>query len=100
VREVIDGGPDSLAPERETDDYPTLAAWYSGFAYAEHYRKVVLAQCREIERAKAASSGTKTSEARLDDLARLHPIYLDFLATHLKGRAEWEAAFLAQGGLR
>ena len=38
-------GETALAPDRESDDYAVLAAWYSGFAYAEHYRKVVQAQC-------------------------------------------------------
>ena len=89
-----------LAPERETDDYPTLAAWYRGaFSWAEHYRKVVLAQARELIRAQAAVEGTKITEARIDDLARTHPLYLQFLETHLRGRADFEAAFLAQGGM-
>ena|SRR5687767_15779867 len=96
--EVIHEEPQALAPERESDDYPVLAAWYSGFAFAEHYRKVTLAQCREILRAKYR--GEKITEARLEDLSRTHPIYLDYLSTHLKGRTEWEAAFLAQGGMR
>ena len=100
-----------LAPERETDDYPTLAAWYRGaFSWAEHYRKVVLAQCRELIRAQnalelaAERSPTDKppkplTEARIDDLARTHPLYLQFLETHLRGRADFEAAFLAQGGM-
>ena len=89
-----------LAPERETDDYPTLASWYSGFSFCEHYRKVVLAQTRELVRAEYAAAEQKITEARLDDLARTHKLYLDYLAVHLKGRAEWEAQFLAQGGMR
>lgn len=89
-----------LAPERESDDYPTLASWYSGFSFCEHYRKVMLAQVREIVRAEFAAAEQKITEARLDDLARTHTLYLDYLATHLKGRALWEQEFLSQGGMR
>lgn len=89
----------SLIPERETEDYPTLAAWYSGYSFAEHYRKVVQAQCQEIVRAKGAVDGQKLTEARIEALARLHPIYLDYLATHLRGRILWEAEYRAAGGL-
>ena len=82
------------------DEYHDLAAWYSGFAYAESYRKVVLAACREVVRAGAVLSGQKVTEARLDDLARVHPSYLEYLEVHLRGRTRWEQAFLAQGGMR
>ena len=92
-------GETALAPDRESDDYAVLAAWYSGFAYAEHYRKVVQAQCRELVRGTYATKGEKITEARLDDLARLHPIYLDYLARHLAGRTKWEAEYRAAGGL-
>ena len=86
-------------PKRETDDPATLYAWYGPYGWCENYRKVVLAQCREIERAKAATSGGKVTESRLEDLARLNPIYLQFLADHLKGRQEYEHAFLSQQGM-
>ena len=92
-------GETALAPDRESDDYAVLAAWYSGFAYAEHYRKVVQPQCRELVRGTYATKGEKITEARLDDLARLHPIYLDYLARHLAGRTKWEAEYRAAGGL-
>ncbi len=71
-------------PECDTSDPAQLEAWYGNFGYADHYRKVVIANCQEIERAKA--SGEKITESRLDALARLNPIYLTFLATHLDGR--------------
>lgn len=86
-------------PERESDAWEVLCAWYSGFAYAEHYRKVVLADCRELIRAQYALRETKVSEARLDDLSRIHSSYLDFLARHLEGRILYERAFLARGGM-
>ena len=91
---------DVLVPDRTDDDYPTLAAWYSGYSYAEHYRKVVLAQVRELVRADFALRGEKCTESRLDDLARIHPTYLSFLHDHLLGRTKYEKAFLEQGGMR
>lgn len=75
-----------------------LAAWYSGFSFAEHYRKVVLAGCKEALRAQAALDGEKLTEARLDDLARIHPSYLGYLAFHLDGRTQWEAEVIALRG--
>lgn len=105
MERVVEGEPiylnapeTSAIPDRNTEDYPTLAAWYSGFAFAEHYRKVCLALCKEALRAKHA--GEKITESRLEDLARTHPAYLDYLRRHLEGRTLWEAAFLQQGGMR
>lgn len=77
--------------EPESDAPEVLAAWHSGFAYAETYRKVTLAHCRELERAKAAAAETKVSEARLDDLALTNPLYLAYLARQLQGRVKYEA---------
>lgn len=76
----------------------SLAAWYSGFSFAEHYRKVVLAGAKEAVRAQATADGEKVTEARLDDLARLHPSYLEYLAFHLEGRMAWERTVLERGG--
>lgn len=86
--------------DRESDDPAVLAAFYSGFAYAEHYRKVVLSQCREIVRAKHELAGKRITEARLDDLARTHPIYLEYLEKHLRGRILWEEEVKREGGMR
>lgn len=75
----------------EPDDDPAvLAALYSGYAYAEHWRKVVLSSCREIIRAGASLQNHKVTEARLEDLSRVHPKYLEFLTIHLRGRIAWE----------
>ena len=82
------------------ESYEELAAFFSGFAYSETYRKVVLAACREAVRAGAAVSGQKVTGARLDDLARVHPAYLDYLTRHLRGRILWEREFLKMGGMR
>lgn len=89
----------SLAPSAEVVELPRcvhsdpadLAAWHSAFGYAEHYRKIVLANAKEIVRATAALEDVKLTEARIEDLARQHPIYLDFLARNLDGRRLYEA---------
>jgi hypothetical protein len=87
-----------VAPERDTDDDATLYAWYGPYGWCENYRKVTLAQCREIVRAQYALKNEKVTESRLDDLARTHALYLDFLATHLKGRQQYEHAYLKARG--
>ncbi len=73
-------------PDCDTNDPGSLEAWYAPYGFCESYRKVVLSNCREIVRASAALAGQKISEARIDDLARTHANYLDFLAVHLQGR--------------
>jgi hypothetical protein len=72
-------------PGLDLSDPANLEAFYGNFAFFDHYRKSVLAQCYELERAKVPD-GAKVTEARLENLARLNPIYLDFLATHFQGR--------------
>ena len=61
------------------------------------YRKVLQANCREVIRAKYALGGEKITETRLDDLSRLHPAYLEYLATHLAGRTLFERERIKQG---
>jgi hypothetical protein len=75
-------------PALDLTDPAQLEAFYGNFAFFDHYRKSVLAECREIIRAKFV--GEKITEARLDDLARLHKNYLDFLAEHFTGRHQRE----------
>lgn len=77
-------------PPLNLDDPAQLEAFYGNFAFFDHYRKSVLAECYEIERAKAAQAGEKVTEARLENLARLHPNYLDFLGQHFNGRHQRE----------
>ena len=84
----------------ETDDFHELAAFYSGYAFYESYRKIVLASCKEVIRAKYLMANQKITQDRIDDLAHLHLAYLDFIARHLVGRKAYERAFLAQGGMR
>jgi hypothetical protein len=92
VTEIIEGpDPDG--------SYESLAALYSGFAYAEHWRKVVLASCTEAIRAGASLQKQRISEARLKDMARVHPAYLSYLERHLRGRMAWEAEVKKEGGI-
>lgn len=77
-------------PDLDLTDPANLEAFYGNYAMFDHYRKSVLAQCYELERAKATQSTEKTTEAKLENLARLNPIYLDFLATHFRGREQRE----------
>lgn len=90
---------DIVVPEPD-DDPALLAALYSGFSPMEDWRKVVLATCRELVRASAAVAGRKLSEARIDDLARTHHSYLEFLETSLRGKVLWERNVKESGGMR
>jgi (2Fe-2S) ferredoxin len=94
------GPPDLVIPERQTENYEELCAWYSGFSFCEHYRKVVQAQCEAIVRAQLTEAGEKVTDRIVEMKARLHPGYLAYLERHLYGRILWERAFLAQGGMR
>ena len=75
-------------PPLDLEDPANLEAFYGNFAFFDHYRKSILAQCRELVRAKCV--GEKITEARIDDLARTLPLYLDFLAEHFVGREKRE----------
>lgn len=85
------------------DDPASLGAWFGNFGYAEHFRKVVLASCREAARARASliaekSPGAKMpSEAKLDDVARTSDRYVDWLIYTLAGRKLWENNVLTSG---
>jgi len=85
-------------PDRENSEDPAvLAAWYGPFGWADHLRKVTLANCSEMIRAQYALADLKLSEARLDALSRVHPAYLKFLAVHLEGRILWEREVIKRG---
>ena len=70
-------------PMCDTSNPADLEAWFGNFGYADYFRKVVLASCKEIARAKATE---KLSEAKLDDLAHTSDNYVDFLIQCLEGR--------------
>jgi hypothetical protein len=72
-----------LVPLCDTSNPADLEAWFGPFGYADHFRKVVLSNCAEIIR---ASTNGKLSEARIDQLAHTHTLYVDFLIQCLTGR--------------
>jgi hypothetical protein len=74
-------------PAVDFSDPAALEAMYGNYSFFDHYRKVVLASCEELIRGRAAADGEKITEKRIESLARLHPNYLDFLATHYEGRS-------------
>lgn len=78
-------------PECDFTNPGDLAAWYGNFGYDEKFRKVRLANARELIRARAALVEATISEARIDDLARQEKTYLDYLAYNLRGRQIYEA---------
>ena len=88
---------DLEVPDPDLTDPAILASFYSGFAFYEHWRKVVLAQCEELVRAKFAAQDVKITETRIQSLARLHAGYLGFLETHLHGRISWEREVQKKG---
>jgi hypothetical protein len=67
-----------------------LESWYGPFSFFDHYRKIVLADAKEIIRAKSvagAKQGDKAiTEARIEDLSRTSDLYVNFLELHLAGR--------------
>jgi hypothetical protein len=83
----------------EPDEDPAvLAAFYSGYAMYDVWRRIVLATCKELIRASAAIAGQRMTEARLDDLAHVHNSYLSFMEIHLRGRVLWERE-VQKGGI-
>lgn len=84
------------APTWNANDPAQLAAWFGNFGMWEHWRKVVLSSCVEVLRAKSVD-GPKLTEARLDDLSRIHPAYLEFLTDGLAGRTLYEAEVQKRG---
>jgi len=84
-------------PQCDTTDAGELYAWYGPFGFCDQFRKVVLSNCKEVIRAAMTVQDVKVTEARLDDLAHVHPAYLTFLTTHLVGRIAYEREALKQG---
>lgn len=84
-------------PVCDTSDPASLEAWFGNFGYADHFRKIVLASCREIARARATE---KLTESKVDDIAHTSDVYVDFLIQCLNGRRLREQNVLdsTQGG--
>lgn len=85
-------------PDCDFNDPASLESWYGNFGWFEHYRKVVLSNCEELVRAKAAVSNEKITETRITSLARQHPNYLGFLEEHLHGRILRERNVIESAG--
>ena len=81
-------------PMCDTSNPADLEAWFGNFGYADHFRKVVLGSCKEVARAKNPTA----SEAKLDTLAHVNDMYVDFLIQCLNGRRERERHFLEMRG--
>ena len=75
-------------PVFNLNDPAVRAALYGNFGHYDDWREVVLANCQEIVR--ATTLGNKISEERIKNMAKTHPIYLEFLTVHFGGRAAWE----------
>jgi hypothetical protein len=82
----------------DVNDPASVESWFGPYGHAEMFRKVLLAGCRETERARAVQRQEKISEARLDDLARTSDKYVDYLIATLKGRHAREQNVLASAG--
>ena len=67
-----------------------LAAWHGSFGFTDWFRKVILSDCKLVERAKAESTGEKMTEAKLDDLAHTSDDYVAYLTAALEGRIAYE----------
>jgi hypothetical protein len=73
-------------PDWSEEDPASLESWFGPGGFVEPLRKIVLSNCRELERAKALVEGVKITESRLDDLAHVHPNYVQFIIDGLGGR--------------
>jgi hypothetical protein len=89
------GAPVADVPDVDFNDPAQLEAFYGAFSFFDHYRKSVLSSCKELIRGRAINNKEKLTETRIEDLARTHPLYMDFLATHYEGRTLREKNALA-----
>lgn len=77
-------------PQLDLTNPANLETLYGNYGFFDHYRKSVLSQCHEILRAQYSVKAEKVTETKLENEARIHPLYLDFLAVHFKGREKRE----------
>lgn len=89
--------PALVLPECDTTDPAQLCAFFGNYGYGDHLRKIVLANCAELIRAQAGVSGEKISEARIDQLSRIHPNYVEWIVKNLEGRVLYERDALKRG---
>lgn len=84
-------------PRQDTEDAPTLYAFYGNFGVAEAVRSSMEALCAELVRAQFALREQKVTEERLKQLARSHPLYLELLTEQVLGKKSWHDECKAHG---
>ncbi len=77
-------------PDMVTSDPALLSAFFNGYSIADSWRKVLLSAVKEKVRAAAALNGTRMSEARVEDVARISGEYVEFLTNLLHARYKFE----------
>lgn len=76
---------DDSVPDFDLDDEAVRDALYGNFGHYDDWRVVILANCAEIVR--ATTKGLNAD--RVKDMARTHPLYLQFITTHIYGKIEY-----------
>lgn len=74
-------------PRCDLSNPAELDAWFGRSQLWAHVRKIVLAKCRQLERAKCEVANEKYTVDKIDDRARLHSLYTDFILDCLEGSA-------------
>lgn len=72
-------------PDFDLEDEAVRDALYGPFGHYDDWRVVILANCAEIVR--ATTKGLTVE--RVKDMAKTHPLYLDFITTHLGGKTHY-----------
>lgn len=72
-------------PEFDLTDEAVRDAFYGNFGHYDDWRVVILANCAEIVR--ATTKGLTVE--RVKDMAKTHPLYLDFITNHVYGKIEY-----------
>lgn len=72
-------------PDFDLGDEAVREALYGSFGHYDDWRAVVLANCAEIVRATAKGLTVE----RVKDMAKTHPLYLDFITTHIYGKIQY-----------
>lgn len=72
-------------PDFNLNDEAVRDALYGNFGHYDDWRSVILANCAEIIR--ATTKGLNAD--RVKDMAKTHPLYLQFLTTHFGGKTQY-----------
>lgn len=81
----------------DVNDVASCEAWFGLFGHYEHFRKIVLADCREAARANGLTESPpiKLSDERALDRARISDRYVDYIIAGLAGRIAREQNVLS-----